>query len=55
MTVETLVYPRYETKGDLGDTVSRFRSWYAPFVTLAHTALAVEVKMLMKHIGWKKK
>lgn len=27
VNVQTLVYPRYETKGDLGDTVSRFRSW----------------------------
>lgn len=29
-----LVYPKYETKGDLGSCVSRFRSWY---VTLLAT------------------
>ncbi|VUC26387.1 unnamed protein product, partial [Clonostachys rosea] len=25
--IKTLVYPKYETRGDLGETVSRFRSW----------------------------
>lgn len=25
--VKVLVYPKYETRGHLGDTVSRFRSW----------------------------
>lgn len=27
VNVKTLVYPTFETRGDLGDTVSRFRSW----------------------------
>ncbi|CAI6088834.1 unnamed protein product [Clonostachys chloroleuca] len=27
INVKTLVYPKYETRGDLGETVSRFRSW----------------------------
>jgi hypothetical protein len=26
--VESIVYPRYETRGDLGSCVSRFRDWY---------------------------
>lgn len=25
--VKALVYPKYETRGDLGDCVSRFRDW----------------------------
>lgn len=25
--VKVLVYPKYETRGHLGETVSRFRSW----------------------------
>lgn len=28
VNVEVLVYPRYETRGDLGETVSRFRGWF---------------------------
>ncbi|RFU78037.1 alpha beta-hydrolase [Trichoderma arundinaceum] len=27
LTVKVLVYPKYETRGDLGEAVSRFRSW----------------------------
>ncbi|CAH0049233.1 unnamed protein product [Clonostachys solani] len=27
INIKTLVYPKYETRGDLGETVSRFRSW----------------------------
>lgn len=27
INVELLVYPKYETRGDLGETVSRFRTW----------------------------
>jgi hypothetical protein len=25
--IKVLVYPRYETRGDLGECVSRFRDW----------------------------
>jgi hypothetical protein len=25
--VKALVYPKYETRGDLGECVSRFRDW----------------------------
>lgn len=48
INVKTLVYPKYETKGDLGETVSRFRSWYAcdigrtsscPFFSIHYTNL----------------
>ncbi|KAF7546966.1 hypothetical protein G7046_g9154 [Stylonectria norvegica] len=31
INVEVLVYPRFETRGDLGDCVSRFRDWCVPF------------------------
>ncbi|EHK16774.1 uncharacterized protein TRIVIDRAFT_75132 [Trichoderma virens Gv29-8] len=27
ITIKVLVYPKYETRGDLGEAVSRFRSW----------------------------
>jgi hypothetical protein len=27
LDIKVLVYPKYETKGDLGESVSRFRSW----------------------------
>ena len=30
--VKVLVYPKYETRGDLGDCVARFSDWYfGPF------------------------
>ncbi|KAF5003400.1 hypothetical protein FDECE_10046 [Fusarium decemcellulare] len=28
INIEVTVYPKYETRGDLGDCVSRFRDWY---------------------------
>jgi len=28
INVEAIVYPKYETRGDLGSCVSRFRDWY---------------------------
>lgn len=27
INVEVLVYPKYETRGDLGECVMRFRTW----------------------------
>lgn len=26
-SIKVLVYPKYDTRGDLGEAVSRFRSW----------------------------
>ena len=26
--VQAIVYPKYETKGDLGECVGKFRDWY---------------------------
>ncbi|PHH68661.1 hypothetical protein CDD83_6017 [Cordyceps sp. RAO-2017] len=33
--VRVLVYPKYETRGDLGDCVSRFRTWSVSLVSFA--------------------
>lgn len=31
INVLPLVYPKFETRGDLHDTVARFKDWYAYF------------------------
>lgn len=37
INVKVLVYPKYETRGDLGECVSRFRDWYVPSTYLQAT------------------
>jgi hypothetical protein len=35
VNVKVLVYPKYETRGDLGECVERFRDWYVRLFHLA--------------------
>lgn len=38
MTVQAIVYPKYETRGDLGECVSRFSDWYATLHSDSHAS-----------------
>lgn len=49
ITIKSLVYPQYETRGDLGECVSRFRNWYV-LSTLADQTTANRYRLEEKVI-----